>query len=279
MGLISSSGNNASWSENLSPSVRALTVTSVKFIHEHLTTSFLLSDDPISPPGIKDHRLLESAVYRQQAGTGDFLLYGDNFSNAATLMFGLCHNHAFHNGNKRTALMAGVMHLDINGYCLIGASNDQMYDLMLKITKHDVVEKPKLRRLKLQPDAEIRAVADWLRSKSRRTERGERQITFGDLYRILAKFGYKLGDRKDNKVDVLKWKNSFFGSGKWTRIIRIGCPGDSRSVAFDEIKRIREQLNLSENDGVDSASFYGDQLVLDAHIKEHRQVLRRLAKT
>lgn len=194
-------------------------------------------------------------------------------------MFGICHNHPFHNGNKRTALMAGVMHLDFNGYCIVGATNDQLYDLMLNIAKHDVVSRPKLKTSKVRVEDEVRAITDWLRNKSRKTQKGERQINFGELYKILSGFGYRLGDKRHNMVELLKEQRGFLGGKSWNRVTKIGCPGDSRSVNFPEIKRIREELKLTEEDGVDTQAFYGDQIVLDSHIRDHRQVLRRLAKT
>ena len=46
--------------------------------------------------------LLESAIARQDAGFAGQLKYPTAVVNAATLGYGLCLNHPFHNGNKRT---------------------------------------------------------------------------------------------------------------------------------------------------------------------------------
>lgn len=63
---------------------------------------FAGSGDPVFPHGVKSHALLESAVNRQHSGSGSWLKYADPIANAATLAFGICCDHPFHNGNKRT---------------------------------------------------------------------------------------------------------------------------------------------------------------------------------
>jgi hypothetical protein len=41
--------------------------------------------------------LLGSAVSRQESGYGSLLKYHDPILNAATLLYGLCNDHQFHN--------------------------------------------------------------------------------------------------------------------------------------------------------------------------------------
>lgn len=43
-------------------------------------------------------------------------LYPDILSKAAALMRSLIENHPFHDGNKRTAVMATIIFLQLNGY-------------------------------------------------------------------------------------------------------------------------------------------------------------------
>src|SRR5215472_1749929 len=91
-----------------------LNVAEVEAIHHALVRHFQESGDPITPAGVKDRALLESAVSRQVVGSTDNLKYREPRANAATLLYGLCMNHAFHNGNKRTALVGCLEHLDGN---------------------------------------------------------------------------------------------------------------------------------------------------------------------
>ena len=82
--------------------IETLSSHDVLSIHEVLTADFAAAADPISPSGVKSMELLESAVGRQHAGFHDRLKYDTPVSNAAALTYGICLNHPFHNGNKRT---------------------------------------------------------------------------------------------------------------------------------------------------------------------------------
>jgi death on curing protein len=64
-------------------------------------------------PGLRDAGLLDSAVSRPRTA----YQYGvaDLAELAAKLAFGLVSNHAFFDGNKRTALLASVTFLYLNG--------------------------------------------------------------------------------------------------------------------------------------------------------------------
>jgi death-on-curing protein len=59
--------------------------------------------------------LLESAVAAPQASFGGQPLITDGVEIAAAYLFYLCRNHAFVDGNKRTALAACLVFLESNG--------------------------------------------------------------------------------------------------------------------------------------------------------------------
>ena len=63
--------------------------------------------------GVRDQGLLESALARprQLAAYGD----PDIFDLAAAYTSGLVRNHPFVDGNKRTAFVAGILYLELNG--------------------------------------------------------------------------------------------------------------------------------------------------------------------
>jgi death-on-curing protein len=60
--------------------------------------------------GVRDHGLLEAALYRPQTG-----YYADLIEEAAALWESLAQNHPFIDGNKRTAFAAVYTFLAING--------------------------------------------------------------------------------------------------------------------------------------------------------------------
>ena len=64
--------------------------------------------------GVRDEGLLESAMARPQ----NLLAYGDPSlaEMAAAYCFGIARNHPFFDGNKRTALAAADVFLQLNGY-------------------------------------------------------------------------------------------------------------------------------------------------------------------
>lgn len=58
---------------------------------------------------------------------------------AANLVRNLVQKHVFYNGNKRTALIALVVFLKVNG-CQFNASNEEAADYMVKIATDDLQE-------------------------------------------------------------------------------------------------------------------------------------------
>jgi len=259
-----------------------LTREEVLRIHERLVIDFAETADPISPSGVRSDALLDSAVARQHAGLGTRLKYETPQENAATLLYGLCMDHPFHNGNKRTALVAMLAHLDRNRRTLFHVSQNDLFKLMISVASHEIV--PVSAGDRPDADAEVEAIASWIRKHSARVERGEHPITFRHLARILSGFGYRLENPQGNAIDVVKIESETKGLFRITttqvrkRIGNIAYPGENRTVPLRTIKYVRRLCGLREEDGIDSASFYDDLEIVDAFINEYRTVLRRLAR-
>lgn len=66
--------------------------------------------------GLRSKELLESATLRMRASFDGKDLYIGIFAKAAALFESLAKNHAFVDGNKRTAFVGAVTFLEINGY-------------------------------------------------------------------------------------------------------------------------------------------------------------------
>jgi death-on-curing protein len=66
-------------------------------------------------PGIRDAGMLESAIAAPQATWSGNPIMDDPHEIAAAYLFYLCRNHPFVDGNKRTALAACLVFLDLNG--------------------------------------------------------------------------------------------------------------------------------------------------------------------
>ncbi|CUS37673.1 type II toxin-antitoxin system death-on-curing family toxin [Candidatus Nitrospira nitrificans] len=256
-----------------------LSVEDVLRIHEILVADFAKANDPISPAGLRDLGLLESAVGRQHTGGGGKLKYETPAQSAATLMYGVCNNHAFHNGNKRTALVSMLVHLDQNGLTLQDTNQKELFKLILAVANHDLAV-PK--RGRQSPDAEVEAIANWIKRRAVKPQRGERQITFRELRRRLGHFQYELTHAgKGNAADVYKIveEKRFLRSPREVRkrIGTIGYRDEGTFVSMKDLKLVRRICKLTEEDGVDSGTFYDSQAIVDGFINKYRNVLRRLS--
>jgi death-on-curing protein len=93
-------------------------------------------------PGLRDDRLLRSALGQPEASFGGVWLHEDLAAMAAAYIYHLCQNHPFVDGNKRIAAAAGFLFLALNGLRL-EADPDAFADLVLhtadgRTTKDDL---------------------------------------------------------------------------------------------------------------------------------------------
>ena len=84
--------------------------------------------------GVRDQSLLESAVAMPRAGFGGEFVHGDLFEMAAAYAFHIAQNQPFIDGNKRTALLAALVFLDLNGRGLEDP-HGVLYDAMIGIAE------------------------------------------------------------------------------------------------------------------------------------------------
>jgi death-on-curing protein len=87
--------------------------------------------------GIRDRGALESAVAVPASSFDGELLHVDIFHMAAAYAFHIAENQPFLDGNKRTALNAALVFLDINGW-LITDPDARLFDAMLAISSHSL---------------------------------------------------------------------------------------------------------------------------------------------
>ena len=82
----------------------------------------LLHNDTMSHEGglsgIRDHGLLDAAVAMPRQQFGGEYLHPDVQAMAAAYLYHLAQNHPFHDGNKRVAVMAAYVFLEVNGWDL-----------------------------------------------------------------------------------------------------------------------------------------------------------------
>ena len=116
---------------------RFLTVDEVLYIHRRTIEEHGGSVE------LRDRGLLESAVAMPAARFAGAFLHSDVPAMAAAYLFHLCKNHPFVDGNKRIALAACDIFLELNGWELI-ATDPMLETLTLStadssITKDEVI--------------------------------------------------------------------------------------------------------------------------------------------
>jgi death-on-curing protein len=87
--------------------------------------------------GLRDENMLESALARAENKAA----YGDPAVEelAAAYVFGIARNHAFVDGNKRTAIVAAGTFLLLNGYQL-AADQGTVYEFVMGVASGEIDE-------------------------------------------------------------------------------------------------------------------------------------------
>jgi len=87
--------------------------------------------------GLRDRGLLESAIGSAAATFDGAFLNETPFDMAAAYLYGICRNHPFLDGNKRTAVATALVFLELNGVWL-EADEDVFYDLVIGVATGNV---------------------------------------------------------------------------------------------------------------------------------------------
>ncbi|OCH19283.1 type II toxin-antitoxin system death-on-curing family toxin [Aliivibrio logei] len=240
-------------------------IEEIKFIHEYLVEYFADKEDPVSPPGIKNEELLDSAVNRPFMSVGGKDAYVGVYNKSAALFHSVINNHCFHNGNKRAALLSTIVFMSDNGHWLTVPTDDEMFEFTRKAAAHE---------LGCERDKELKVIADWLQRNSRRRKNGERPLKFQQLKDILAGYGFELGECDGRTIPVNK------NGAVRAAILQKGSKG-KEDYDKQYIQKLRKKLKLTHEYGVDSFNFYG---MVGYRDKLHKfmfmraNVMRELAK-
>lgn len=88
--------------------IRFFSLTEIVYIHENQIDTYGGSK------GIRDLNLLSSAIAMPESQFAGEYLHKDIFEMAAAYIYHIAQNHPFIDGNKRTALAAGLTFLDLH---------------------------------------------------------------------------------------------------------------------------------------------------------------------
>lgn len=129
--------------------MKYLTVKDVLLLHD------LAIEKSGGTHGLRDLPLIESAVNRPRASFGGEDLYPGIFAKAGALCHSLIKNHAFVDGNKRTALFAAMTMLELNGY-LFECTQEELVDFGLRIDNENILAEE---------------IAEWLWERSNKVDK------------------------------------------------------------------------------------------------------------
>lgn len=212
-----------------------------------LRAHYILADfftDPTAPVeaekmlvGVRSYDLLSSAVSRQNCCFGGYQKYTNSFDICSTLFFGLVKDHAFHDGNKRTALLTLLNQLFSYGY--FPKSNIKDFEmLVLCVADNTLPQKYSkvYKKFKKAEDPIIKTISYLLRRMVDVKNRSFHcDITMKEFISALEKQGVKC-ENTGNKIKMRrKTKNIIFPVTKtytikfygMTRVIEPGVARDT----------------------------------------------------
>ena len=109
--------------------ILALSAAYIETVHDFLVSELMPGDEPVGSSEYRNKNLIESAVARPfQSAFGEDI-YKTTIEKAAVLFHSLISNHPFHNGNKRTAVLALEQFLLVNSWFLVLNDHFELYEL------------------------------------------------------------------------------------------------------------------------------------------------------
>lgn len=233
-------------------------------IHEHLARMFQREADPISPAGVKNSNLLESACTRPHTGMGNFEKYPSVELKLAALFHSLTKNHPFHNGNKRTALATLLTGLGRNDKRLSNEINDdKIYDFVVSVTSDSF---PKADH-NLDVDQVVHCISQWIKENSDSISVRPSTMTVAEFVDRCSEAGAKT--KVSNGATVISTQHGNIR-------IRKSC----RRLSGPVIRSYLRTLGLNQSRSGATIDEFQDGVGSDRQeIYRYMRAMRRLAKT
>jgi prophage maintenance system killer protein len=246
---------------------------------------FLREGIPVAIVGPKDPKMLHSALSRQFVSLKGKYKWTSQYEIIATLFFGLIKNHPFHDGNKRTALLAALYHMWECGLCP-DTKQRNLERITLAVAENSLSKYPAYNKFAKFNDPEVHFLARFFRKNTRRIDKRYYCVTFHQLNAILRRFDCRLVDPKGCRIDIIREKTRTiykFPSGRQRvtdeiKLGQIGFPGWKSQVGKGAISYVRKVTNLTSSNGIDSQVFFHNMDLIDGLISTYYGPLKRLAR-
>lgn len=256
---------------------------------EVLIAHFLLADyfhevgEGIGGIGPKSLHLLQSAVSRQYVSFGGRDKWQDLYGVTATLFYGLVKNHAFHDANKRTALLTALHQLQCHNR-IVDVAQKEFEDLAVRVAENELGRYPAFREYRGKPDREVLFISRFFRRNTRTVDKRDFKVTYRQLGAILIRYGFAFGGSHDNRIEVIEKveeRHGFLGIKRRTvdrRVTTIGFRDWGTEVSPKDVREIRRATGLIHEKGYDTAVLAQGLNPMETLIAEYSAPLRRLAK-
>ena len=224
--------------------------------------------------GVRSYDLLVSAVCRQVCGYDGRRKYTDKIEICATLFYGLVKNHAFHDGNKRTALLTLLSQLLAYNYFPV-AGITEFERLVVSVADDSLPTKYKhaWKKFEKKDDAIIYTIAYLLRRMVENKNTAFRyDISMKEFIGALEKQGVICEKNGDKYKLTRKSKKGIFPK---TYTYFINYHGDTRVVKVKLARDTFNELHLFDEFPSFPSMFEGRE-PLYALISQFEQPLRRL---
>lgn len=208
--------------------------------------------------GVRSFDLLESAIHRQTCSFGGHQKYTNSLDICSTLFYGLVKDHAFHDGNKRTALLTLLNQLQAYNYYPTSKILD-FEKLVLAVADNTLSKKYAnvWKKFKKESDPEIKTISYLLkRMVTPKYTAFHLDITMREFLHALEKQGVKCENTgtkikmtRTVKKHLLPIKYSytikFYGL---TRVIEAGVARDTfdKLHLFDDFPSFDSLFNYKE---------------------------------
>ncbi len=255
-------------SRSAGPLLHYLSVGDVLLIHDSLVDAYESSDDPIEPGIRGEGELLASAITRPKTSWEGVRKYKQVHEAAAALTHSLVHNHPFVDGNKRAATVSLLAFLNKNKKTLLVSTNDELFDKITALARHELARQGGSTEWTAQPDAEVSALAKWLKGT---TDSKYRPMVARKFFSILDRRGCVIDkSRQGNQVKIERMRQR-----AGNRLVTyISVRSEGQELTKKTIRKACLELGLGHSDGFD---IYSEQGAAD-FILEWRDILDKLGE-
>lgn len=229
--------------------------------------------------GLLNFNMLSSAVSRQYVEFEGQKKWSDDYHRIATLMYGLTMDHAFHDGNKRTALLCAVWGLNRVNREVKEETINLLEELVVRIASRNLSADTKFRTYLKSDDPEINYIAEKLRNWTRRTNKILYTVTYEELNSRLKDYDCYLDNPDGNRIGLFKIKKKnilFVPTQKPERLRVVGFPGWKKQVGLGTLHAILKAAELDPEHGIDSEVFFHGATPSYELLKQYRAPLIRL---